>query len=147
MCFLLISIYTKRTTNVSNIDCFWLNLDMETEVHKLITVLGAVGITAMLQRGMSGRMLLYRYRLYLLYLKSKWRHKYTYKIRRGQMVKVQNWHYSARQILKPLGLCVYCYGFWIGVLIYASKWGIYGIVEHIGIYWIILELWMRSKRD
>ena len=120
---------------------------METEILKLITVFGAVGITAMIQRGMSGRMLLYRYRLYLLYLKSKWRHKYTYTIRRGELVKVRDWHYSARQILKPLGLCVYCFGLWIGVLIYASKWGLDGLIEHIGIYWIILELWLRQRRD
>ena len=124
-----------------------LNLGMETEILKLITVIGAVGITAMIERGMSGRMLLYRYRLYLLYLMSKWRHKYIYKIRRGELVKVRDWHYSARQILKPFGLCVYCYGFWVGVLIYASKWGTEGIIEHIGIYWIILDLWLRSKKD
>lgn len=120
---------------------------METEILKLITVIGAVGITAMLERGMSGRMLLYRYRLYLLYLKSKWRHKYTYIARRVQIIKVKDWHYSARQLLKPMGLCVYCYGLWVGVLIYVSKWGLDGLIEHIGIYWIILELWLRSKKD
>lgn len=126
---------------------YCLNLGMETEILKLITAIGAVGITAMIDRGMTGRMLFYRYRLYLLYLKSKWRHKYTYNIKRGKLVKVRDWHYSARQFLKPLGLCVYCYGLWVGVLIYASKWGTEGIIEHIGIYWIILEIWLRSKKD
>ena len=65
---------------------FWLNLGMETEILKLITVIGSVGITAMIERGMSRRMLFYRYRLYLLYLKSKWRHKYTYNVRHGDLV-------------------------------------------------------------
>lgn len=105
---------------------------MVDAVAVFIICLMIAGFILFLEMCMSPGMILRRYRLFLLRLwMLNWRRKDRYK----------------RIILKPLGLCIYCYSTWVSIISYFILYEhfSYDILLHIGLIYIFVSLGVKLK--
>jgi len=103
-------------------------------VEGVISLIGfcllTASLSAFIHKCMDSGMILRRYYLYLTLKWIKWRKK-----RRK------------RQILKPLGLCIYCYSAWVYLISYAAiKGPELKMILGLGINYIIIEAWLNYQK-
>jgi len=86
-------------------------------------------LSLFIQKCMESGMIFRRYYLYLIHIYvQNWRKKDRYK----------------RFLLKPIGLCIYCYSTWIAIFTYVIKFGFsYDILLFIGMNYLFIQLYFR----
>lgn len=95
-------------------------------VLPVIISLMTATLSMFLEETMQEGMILRRYRLFLLWL---WIHSWR---------KRDRW---IRKLLKPFGLCIYCYSTWIAILTYTTIMGLrLEVISMLGFNYIILKI-------
>lgn len=106
---------------------------MEVEVVKLILIcLGTGALSLLFQKCMEEGMI---FRRYYLLLTSCWIKWYRRKDR---------WK---RNLLKPIGLCIYCYSTWLAIFSFLYYYGVkLEVFLFIGMNYILIEFLLYLKR-
>lgn len=98
-------------------------MDMETECVRLIICLGSAGLSLFLQMTMSKGMIARKYYSWL----------YIHYVRKCKTSPF-------KALLKPLGLCIYCYSVHIFLACYLSVVGFDMLLPiHLGLFYICLS--------
>lgn len=101
----------------------------------------ATTLSLFIEKLFDDEMLLRRYYLLLNYLWVLWKGKNKGRGRLASVVRAVK-----RQLLKPLGLCIYCYGTWVYIMLYVIINGIdLGVIVGLGINYLLLEVLINIK--